>query len=345
MLMVIAGAGASYDSIPSRPPGESEREATRLPLADALFEPRPLFEEILWQTPHLMPIVPFLQARPAKVSVEEVLAGFAAELESYPQRRVQLAAARFNLQALIAKCEEGWYQRGPVPTNMMALIDQIESARRGRTHPCFATFNYDRLIEVTLENRGQPFRALGDYVRTDRPNVFKLHGSIDWVRPIASTDASRFGGSAWDISRQITEAMATLPQPGAIERADGIPGSRVRNEIAIPAIAIPLKEKSDFECPPRHLDALRRVLPRVRVILTIGWRGAEQHFLNELSEHCLQGIDGICVGGGEADARETASNLDGALSRAHLEFYGGGFTEFVLTGGVHRLVNLAWRHE
>jgi hypothetical protein len=43
MLMVILGAGASYDSVPSRPLCEHIGSAERLPLANELFDDRELF--------------------------------------------------------------------------------------------------------------------------------------------------------------------------------------------------------------------------------------------------------------------------------------------------------------
>jgi hypothetical protein len=40
MLMVVFGAGASYDSIPSRVPSGAIKLEERLPLADELFDDR-----------------------------------------------------------------------------------------------------------------------------------------------------------------------------------------------------------------------------------------------------------------------------------------------------------------
>jgi hypothetical protein len=343
MLMVIAGAGASYDSIPSRPPGYGGNETLRLPLADALFESRGHFEDIQREIPQVMPIAPVLQSRRGGASVEDLLAHFASQAAAYPDRQVQLAAVRFYLQALIAGCEEGWYRSTQLPTNMMVLLDQIESYRAGRARPIFVTFNYDRLIENALENRGQSFSSLADYCYSDRTNVFKLHGSVNWVRPLARLDAAEFGGSVWDIARQVTNRIAEFPKPGDIVPWAAIPGSRTRDMLAVPAIAIPLKGKDAFECPDAHIEALRSALPGVRTIVTIGWRGAEAHFLKLLSDHCRQAIEVICVAGTVTEAQEPIAHLNGALSRAHCVGVGGGFTRFVLDFGLERLLNITWQ--
>jgi hypothetical protein len=63
MILVIFGAGASYDSIPSRPPSQYIRAqlASRLPLAKELFLTRGVFSETLSYYPQCHPIVPYLQ--------------------------------------------------------------------------------------------------------------------------------------------------------------------------------------------------------------------------------------------------------------------------------------------
>lgn len=342
MLMVILGAGASYDSIPSRSVGVSPADPARPPLADALFEARESFERILRQTPLVMPIAPELQRRPADQSVEDVLARLAGEATTYPHRESQLAAVRFYLQAIIEGCEKQWFDARPLPTNLMALHDQIERARGDRTSPIYVTFNYDRLIELSLANRGHRYDSLDAFVRQGQPNVFKLHGSIDWVRPLGRMDATRFGGSAWNMAHQVCESIRTLPAPGAIQHVRGVPGIRARDDLAIPAIAVPLKSKSSFECPDAHVDLLATKLQQVRTILTIGWRGGEEHFLSLLRKNALERVEVICVGGSISDATQTAENLNRALRGAHIEPRGEGFSEFVTVQGLNRLLNITW---
>lgn len=80
MLMVVFGAGASYDSYPSiRPPtgfllpGLSERFAdVRPPLASQLFSDRDAFAKVTTVFPDCRPVIPFVR-HITHSSVEQVL--------------------------------------------------------------------------------------------------------------------------------------------------------------------------------------------------------------------------------------------------------------------------------
>lgn len=64
MLLIVAGAGASYDSILALKPQVSAAvEQIRLPLANQLFDARPAFEAAMREMPRVMPIAPLLQSR------------------------------------------------------------------------------------------------------------------------------------------------------------------------------------------------------------------------------------------------------------------------------------------
>lgn len=340
MLLIVAGAGASFDSVPARSPGRSALEEHRPPLADALFESRPAFEEYQRRFPHVMQIAPTLLLRSKGRSVEDVLGEYAGQIGSYPQRLSQLAAVRFYLQAVINHCEQHWCRGSPVATNWMALIDQIECHRGSSGQPLMVTFNYDRLIEQALENRGQSFDSLDSYIGANSIPLIKLHGSTDWFRPIQRFDHRRFGGDTWRIANQICEVIRELPEPGPIERG-AVPASSVRDHVGIPAIAIPTKSKSAFECPDAHSAFVELRLREVSAVLTIGWRGAEQHFLRLLSKTLPSNLEYICVGSGRGSAEETCTNLQRAGLRGHFEPYNNGFTNFVITRGVERLCNVA----
>ena len=89
MLLVVFGAGASYDSAPSyRVPKGDESfqgdgpipvEQNRPPLADGLFENRGFFSATLTKFPKCQPLVPYLRHLPATKSLEQVLAEFLNE--------------------------------------------------------------------------------------------------------------------------------------------------------------------------------------------------------------------------------------------------------------------------
>ncbi len=340
-MLVIVGAGASYDSIPTRPVRAAVLEH-RLPLADQLFEPRRAFEAVQRLLPRMMGIVPNLVSRINGESVEDVLARFSEEAKEYPERLTQLACTRFYLQSIIHSCEVGWYKSDPVPSNMMALIDQMESIRKTGSRACFVTFNYDRLIEHALGTRDQSFETLNDYTPNEGYEVFKLHGSVDWLRPIPGQLISQFGGSGWDLAQRVSRQIASLPKPGDIAKTPAMPSVVHDNVVAIPAIAIPLKAKSEFELPQAHLDLLTIRLGEAREILTIGWRGAERHFLDLLHKCNRFAFTVYCVAGSIRDAEETKANMQRAGIDGEYKLFGDGFTSFIANYSALPLFRVSW---
>ncbi len=67
MLMVVFGAGASYDSFPSGLPNSTDWEDRRPPLANELFDNRPAFGPVVSRFPRCQPIISRLRHRGAFV--------------------------------------------------------------------------------------------------------------------------------------------------------------------------------------------------------------------------------------------------------------------------------------
>ena len=74
-----------------------------------------------------------------------------------------------------------------------------------------------------------------------------------------------------------------------------------------PAIAIPLREKSKFECPAEHLAQFASLIPKVTKLLTIGWRAAENHFLSLLRNRSP--LSAVAIAATEAEANETINRM------------------------------------
>src|SRR5262249_1630173 len=178
MIMVILGAGASYDSIPSRPPPSSEAGLTngRPPLAAQLFSSHPLSEDCLSSFPRCHPIVPYLQTIPLNSSVEHMLETLQAEGDTDPHRKCQIAPIRCYLQFLISECERNWAPATQRITNYVTLLDQL---RRTDNSVLLVTFNYDRLIEKALASLKISITDLPDYVSNHKVKLIKLHGSVN----------------------------------------------------------------------------------------------------------------------------------------------------------------------
>src|SRR5579862_4403175 len=126
MLMVVFGAGASFDSSPTyqpRPPvavstypptfvptpttQEMNESRFRPPLADELFQNRPNFEEKVRAYRQMSGIISDLRHREGK-TVEQCLQDFQIESKEHPHRRSQLAAVRYYLRDVLAECTRGW---------------------------------------------------------------------------------------------------------------------------------------------------------------------------------------------------------------------------------------------
>ena len=105
MLLVIFGAGASYDSVPHLPAPSNPADAIkhrvdyasrdRPPLANQLFEDRPEFVNAMEQFKDCMPLVPALRKR--GVAVEQELTKLQEQAETFPRVHGELAAIRYYL--------------------------------------------------------------------------------------------------------------------------------------------------------------------------------------------------------------------------------------------------------
>jgi hypothetical protein len=89
---------------------------------------------------------------------------------------------------------------------------------------------------------------------------------------------------------------------------DEIRKRREAREISQEGFAIPVESKTDFECPPDHLTALSDLLPKVRNILTIGWRATEKHFLTLLRER-LSGVVTVLACSGNEGVQPRQSTI------------------------------------
>src|SRR6185295_13423277 len=99
----------------------------------------------------------------------------------------------------------------------------------------------------------------------------------------------------------------------------------------VPALAIPVVTKKDYECPGSHLDCLRNLLPETRTILAIGWRGMEKDFLGMLAK-ALSGkpvVRACSVAGSLEDAKRVLDQFKYAGISIKEYPYSRGFTEFI----------------
>src|SRR2546425_1105282 len=125
MLMVIFGAGASYDSASALRP-DRVSATWRPPLANQLFD-LSRFGNLVSQFPKCHPLITYLQAPDS--NVEEVLEKYQNESKGDPERIRQLAAVRYYLQTMLYTCMVGWQGETKGVTNYKTLMDLIRHER------------------------------------------------------------------------------------------------------------------------------------------------------------------------------------------------------------------------
>jgi hypothetical protein len=318
MLLVIFGAGASFDSVKHRPPASrktggqvmqnwlplavptpvADYEVFRPPLANQLFDDRLNFVHVMQRYPACKPLVNLLRGQ---VQVEQQLARFEKEASTFPPRRRQLAAITYYIRDVISECQNSWHSQHRGITNYLTFLDVVERWRYETVDEvCIVTFNYDTMIEQSLtELYGWVFTGLSSYLSYDRYSLIKLHGSVDWGRELNTVHGN---GTAGEI---IDGAINSLAISDRFRMLRDFPHG-------FPALAIPIEKKSDFACPVEHIQALAVAIRKVTKIITIGWRATEQHFLDMLKKRLTgltDDVDLMVVSGDDEGVRQTVSNL------------------------------------
>lgn len=324
VLMVIFGAGASYDCCSSFPPTGSRNPLWhRLPLAKELFLSLPQFRVISRNYARFQPLLPYLEA---KENVEEILEGFRAEAETDADRRSQLLAIQYYLREVIRSCQRDWTHHTYEASNYKTLLDQVRRCPR----VCFVTFNYDTLMEAALGGDDVPLRAIDDYTSHHKYSLIKLHGSIDWQLWIPKSTTS-MRQNKQPSEQDMIRAAPIVRERFIIDKSDHAP-QETRTEIYFfqPALAIPTVFKQSFVCPKGHVDALQRLIPDVTKIAIVGWRAGELHFLNMLRDGLGHQVRVLAACGNEEAAWATMGRLRAAGISGEFIAAPGGFTDFVV---------------
>lgn len=340
MLMVIFGAGASYDSAPSylsksHHAKGSHVENSRPPLAAELFENRPEFAMAMEKFPECLPIIPELRDR-QDVTVEAVLERLQKEAESYLEGKCQLAAIRYYLHFMLWQCEERWEAIHRGVTNHKTFLDRIHRRLGKLKKICLVTFNYDRMIEKALLSLGIKIANLDQYVESNTYKLIKLHGSVDWGRRVKDLpDVPLDNLPVAQIPSELIRNAHRLQISKEYKMVSTCPMGRAGDHAVFPALAIPVEKKKDFECPDNHLIALKESIPETTKIIVIGWRATEKPFLELLRDGLKPGIPIMIVNGSEQSTRQTLENMqDGGVkcNLRNLIPFNSGFTQLILDG-------------
>ena len=328
MLMVIFGAGASYDSWSSRRPVEDLRteranNPIRPPLANELFLNNDFFRARVARYPDCRKLIPELEPRfDAEFSVEQQLERIKGQADSEAIR--QLTAIEHYLRVLIIDCQNAWSELTMGVSNYPTLINQIQ---RSGSSCCFVTFNYDTMIEDGLAECGIQIKRMDDYPRGQFP-LFKLHGSVNWER-FVEYPAPQFPK---DVESKINPIQwAPHARPSDVIRLIGESRELIEQMPStwVPALAIPVATKSKFVCPTSHEATLRQLIPQVTKVLVVGWRAGEQNFIEMLAGGLTHPVKTLAVCGNEKSAGVTLARLADAGSLGDTYQDPGGFSDFV----------------
>lgn len=329
MLLVIFGAGASYDcaDVQNRPP-----------LAKDLVGPA--FDSIAVRFPECRAIVDRLRERmDGTTSLELELAELTTESRSKPERRRQLTAFSFYLRRVIEDVTTDVLRATSGYTRYLRLTNFLYDWQRASGEPIrIVTFNYDTILEDALETVFGGWdlgRGLSTFVERDDCRLHKLHGSIHWSRAVKA-QAEPF---AMMLPATMTHAENGGTFDGEIEPhspSDQVPDPPV---LMVPALAIPMEAKTEFGCPPAHLAALRSDLPAVRRLLIVGWRAAEPHVVdllwgsdNHVQSGLTPGFSSLIVSGSQDDADQVVTNLGRVIDRSPRQWRlvePGGFSALI----------------
>jgi|CXWL01.1.fsa_nt_gi hypothetical protein len=333
MLLVILGAGASFDSSPSMPLGREPAppHPNRPPLAKQLFSNRRYFGEVLQKYPHSRAIVPRLRHLREGDSVEGLLQELMAESANSHDRAQQIASIRYYLQEILSVCPMQWRNESQGVLNHLTLLDDIKNYNTKDEPVCFVTFNYDTLLEWAFAEAGFPIQSLEDYV-SRRFALVKLHGSVNWGRVVSTPLPGKILDNPSLMATELITRYGTHNITKIYVMADGTPPISQEDRGISPALAIPVEEKVAFECPEDHLDKLKSFLPEVTKILTIGWRAAEKPFLDLLRQGVRsKRIQTLIVNGNADECIAADRNLTQTGVSGQYQIHPEGFTDFILS--------------
>lgn len=349
MFTAVFGAGASYDADPDQP----KRDPWRPPLTEELVAARASFAEALGLYQPTVPLIARLRNLPAGSSLEDQLESLAAELD-YEAGQQQIAALRFYLRHVTWYCGQAMLARTRGVTNYATVLAIVDAwLHHTKERACLLTFNYDPLLDdAVMRSLRIDLRSIDSFIGGRSDVIYtKLHGSADWrrvveqkPRPHTSASAVALIGAAGRL--RFTSEYLVLPVDARKKR----PWSedfRIRDteepntaeRITFPELALPLRTKSTFACPPAHLEAVLGALGETSKLLVVGWRAREQHFMTEWGRVRNKPVRADIVCGSAAGAEAVVNQLRSIGLGGDLRTFGKGFTDYVRSNALRSLLD------
>jgi len=337
MLTIIFGAGASYDSAPINSSKDVLRNEWRPPLTKDLFLPEKVWFRENQPPDQLIPIIERIRRDTTQNTLENALEKLKEEIAINPIRWEQILAIQEWLQQVLSNCSHQWSHALGRVTTYVDLLSRLYHWQIQSNEPIsLITFNYDTLIEraASLSFR-QNIEAdnFNGYI-SNQLQIFKPHGSVNWW---------------WDIPRDPgRKALADRPLSGNERKNAKLHMGKMRTGTLsdntdvyypMPAIAIPVIRKSnnDFVFPPGHYEKMIAALDSTEAILVIGWAGAEEHFMAELSKRVNNKVPVLVVCG--SGGSQTVEKLHDLANLKEVVDTATGFSGFLNNTGLENWLN------
>jgi hypothetical protein len=336
VLMVIFGAGASFDSVSPRNRSYVSDDEFMPPVASQLFERRGVFDGAVLRHPTMWPVIDRLRHIPPDRYVEAVLEEIKDEAETFPINFNYLASLQFYLREVIYSTTREWQRTEAAgATNYSTLMGMLYEwrIRHQDEQVVLVSFNYDCLLDdARIPFSGSPVDLYG-YIAADFP-LLKPHGSVNWFVEVAGLERGS-GSASYDPGSQtlidaapwdVTDKYHVVPGSG--------PDLFIGQQWIAPVIAIPVEKKAvdSFSFPSSHLDYLREIIPEVSRLLIIGWAGRENHF-HDLWKGAGAKVEQLVVVAGSLTAAEDVLNnllpQDYWTNVTRRSQFERGFSEFV----------------
>ncbi len=294
-MLVCIGAGASFGSLVGSPflnlpiningvmPSLTAEEA-RPPLTQHLVRPAKLQNWHLGKHQACIPVVDWLRRNmgtggaEAK-SFEEFLVEY-RDSRHVPNVNAHLTSLRFYVRDLIWSCTtvlRDWSVSGGI-THYASLVNELyDWACQHDREVVFVVFNYDLLLEDACRVAwGMEWWNTPSYLASnERMRVLKPHGSIHWEHKIPHHPTTYD-----EAERVVVEDVDPTDVTPTFDIVSGPPWDRMAVSVdpALPAIALPMADKTRLEWPAEQEAFMKALEGRVTSVVAIGWRAAEAHF-------------------------------------------------------------------
>ena len=335
--LVILGAGASHDLFATPPTNVHDKFLP--PLTKDLFGESSLVRETLRLFPGAMTLASSVSIGVAQGrAFEEILAELSLDHSSPAAEHFREVA--LYLRELFWLVSENYTNH---PVNYDHLTTTLLHQSSGISRVAFVTLNYDLLLDKVLQRGFLGQTGEEDSYISKRCILVKLHGSVDWVRPVRIEDAEWQGENLAMVDRNVHRM--TIRRLDVHQRMHGeMRVHRERNlwdadHLYYPILSVPLGEY-DFACFPDHVDALKEFLPGCKNLLSIGFSAKDSDLLTLLAGQ-LSSLSTFCFvafeGAEEAAERfkDEVPQVEGAANQLVIP---DEFSSFLRTGGLEAFI-------